>query len=56
MSGPARLPQISMRRALSDAALLGSVLAGESWAAWRWTTSPGISAHETKRDAGAQQQ
>jgi hypothetical protein len=28
-------PKITMRRALSDPALLGNVLAGESWRAWR---------------------
>lgn len=28
-------PKVSMRRALADPALLGTILAGESWAAWR---------------------
>lgn len=28
-------PSISIRKALTDKKLLGNVLAGESWAAWR---------------------
>ena len=28
-------PSVAMRQALSDPALLGSILAGQSWASWR---------------------
>ena len=37
MSGTRQAPAIAttMRRALSDPNLLGNVLAGDSWAAWR---------------------
>ena len=36
-AAPAKSPLVTptMRRALSDPALLGDVLAGDSWAAWR---------------------
>jgi hypothetical protein len=46
------IPTVSIRDALTDPALLGSILAGESWQAWRVLLIAGMGEALTDKERG----